>query len=188
MPHPLIKGGTSLLNAGAILDSVGVHEGAIVADLGCGGMGHFVAPTARSVGPKGHVYAVDIQKAVLHNVESRLQFQKIANVSTVWSNLEKVGSAKIPDHSCDFAFLVNVLFQNKDHSAILLEARRLLKETTGHLSVIEWKKSASPIGPPLDFRVDPATILTLGREAGLAYVRAFDPGVYHYGLIFRAHS
>lgn len=185
MIHPLIKGGTALLNAPDIIAAVGVHQGAVVADLGCGGAGHFVLPTAYAVGPSGHVYALDIQKSVLHNVESRLQIQRISNVSTQWSNLEKAGATQIPDHSCDFAFLINVLFQNKDHSAIVSEARRFLKPD-GVLAVIEWKKTASPFGPPLDFRVDSATIKVEAERAGFIFMRSFEPGVYHHGLLFKA--
>ncbi|MDO8490097.1 MAG: methyltransferase domain-containing protein [bacterium] len=186
MVHPLVKGGTALLNAPVILESVGVHQAAVVADLGCGGVGHFVAPTSFAVGSGGRVYAVDVQRTVLHNVESRLKMQNITNVTTLWSNLEHVGAAKIPDHSCDFAFLVNVLFQNKDHVAILKEAHRILKPGKGTLVVIEWKKSASLIGPPLDFRIDRATIQQQAQQIGCTFVREFDPGTYHYGLVFSA--
>lgn len=186
MVHPLVKGGTALLNAPAILEAVGVHQAAIVADLGCGGAGHFVAPTAHTVGKGGHVYAVDVQRTVLHNVESRMNLQNLLNVTTLWSNLETLGAVAIPDRSCDFAFLVNVLFQNKDHLTILKEAKRILKPESGILVVIEWKKAASPIGPPLDFRIDRATIEQLAQKAGYSLVRAFDPGTYHYGILLHA--
>lgn len=185
MIHPLVKGGTSLLDAQKIVEEVGVFQGAHVADLGCGGNGHFVSPTAVMVGKSGHVYALDIQKNVLHNVESRVQLQKIVNVSTIWSNLEKYTAATILEGSCDFAFLVNVLFQNSDYATILREAKRILKAGTGHLVVIEWKKTASPLGPPLDFRVDSATLVSLAEKEGYTLVRSFDPGVYHYGLLFK---
>ena len=185
MIHPLVKGGTSLLDAYKILEEVGVFQGAHVADLGCGGNGHFVSPTSVMVGKSGHVYALDIQKNVLHNVESRVQLQKITNVSTVWSNLEKYAAARIPEGTCDYAFLVNVLFQNTDYTTIVKEAKRILKADKGHLVVIEWKKAASPLGPPLDFRVDSATLVSSAEKEGYTLVRTFDPGVYHYGLLFK---
>ena len=89
MPETILRGGTALLDAEKILTRLGIAEGMIVADLGCGGGGHFVAPASRLVGRTGHVYAVDIQKAVLHTVESKLRLQHVTNVDLVWSDLEK---------------------------------------------------------------------------------------------------
>ncbi|MEK7619236.1 MAG: class I SAM-dependent methyltransferase [Patescibacteria group bacterium] len=184
MPETILRGGTALLDAEKILTRLGIAEGMIVADLGCGGGGHFVAPASRLVGRTGHVYAVDIQKAVLHTVESKLRLQHVTNVDLVWSDLEKLGAASIPSASCDLALVANVLFQNKDHAAILSEALRFIKQGT-ILAVLDWKKAASPLGPSLDLRIDPSVIKELGIKAGATFVDEFDPGAYHTCLVFR---
>lgn len=172
-----------MLDAIGIVSKLEVREGWTVADLGCGGSGLFVAPLARAVGKSGRVYAVDIQKSVLQVVESNMKFQKLENVTTVWSNLEQVGKADIPDSSCDYAMLINVLFQNSDHEAILKESSRILK-SGARLAVIDWKLVATPFGPPLTHRVSQDTVMTLAATSALQFVTGFDAGPYHYALVF----
>ncbi len=184
MVDTILRGGTALLDAQKILERLGIAEGMIVADLGCGGGGHFVAPAARLTGRSGHVYAVDIQKPVLHSVESKLRLQNITNVDLVWSDLEKLGAASIPSASCDLVLLANILFQNKNHAGILAEATRLTKHG-GLLAVVDWKKVASPLGPPLEYRIDSALVKDIATTANLSFVDEFDPGAYHYALVFK---
>jgi ubiquinone/menaquinone biosynthesis C-methylase UbiE len=180
----LIKGGTSLIDVPALLKRIGVNSGQIVADLGCGGGGHFVAPTAQLVGTAGHVYAVDIQKKVLNSLEAALRIQNIGNVKIVWSDLEKVGAADIPDKSCDVAILANVLFQNKNHPHIIQEASRLVHEG-GTVVVVDWKAIGGAFGPPQDIRVSPDTVRKISQDNGLIFVDLFDVGDYHYAAVFR---
>lgn len=179
----MLKGGTSVLDAQGIISKLEIHEGWIIADLGCGGSGLFVAPLARAVGNNGRVYAVDIQKNVLQIVESNMKFQNLENVSTVWTNLEKVGGADIQDAACDYAMLINVLFQNSDHESIIKESSRILK-TGARLAIIDWKLIATPFGPPLTHRIPQDTVMTLALSIGLQFLRSFDAGPYHYALVF----
>ncbi len=180
----MLKGGTSVLDAQGIVSKLSIHEGWTVADLGCGGSGLFIAPLARAVGKNGRVFAVDIQKNVLQVVESNMKFQNIDNVTLVWSDLEKVGKADISDASCDFAMLINVLFQNTNHESILKESARILKSGASFI-VIDWKMIATPFGPPLTHRVSQDTVMTLAIPLGLQFVNGFEAGPYHYALIFK---
>ncbi len=184
MESVILKGGTSLIDVPDLLGRVGVSSGQTVADLGCGGGGHFVAPTASLVGTSGLVYAVDIQKKVLNSLEATLKLQNIGNVKLVWSDLERVGAADIPDGSCDVAVLANVLFQNKNHHAIIQEASRVLKKG-GKLAIVDWKQTSSPFGPPPDLRVSQETVKTLADSLGLLFLDLFDVGAYHYGIVLQ---
>jgi ubiquinone/menaquinone biosynthesis C-methylase UbiE len=49
-----------------------IHESDIVADIGCG-PGFFTIPLAKLVGPKGKVYAVDIQKGMLDKLKTNAE-------------------------------------------------------------------------------------------------------------------
>src|SRR4030042_3326582 len=110
-----VPGGKELLNPQDLVQNkLGVTYGSKVADLGCGGAGYFVLQSAQQVGPQGVVYAVDILKPVLANVETRAKGLGFDNIKTLWSNLEKYGETKINDEEIDFTLLVNVLFQNKN--------------------------------------------------------------------------
>lgn len=183
MSEVILKGGTALIDVSDLLKKVDVGPGQVVADLGCGGGGHFVAPTAVTVGSSGLVYAVDIQKKVLNSLEASLKLQNIGNVKLVWSNLEDVGAADIPDNSCDIAFIANVLFQNDQHEAIMREAARIVLPG-GKLVVVDWKHYKTPFGPPDERRITSNRVKEIGSTIGLQSIQEFDVGAYHYAVVF----
>src|SRR5689334_18315143 len=51
----------------AIMGALGIYDGSSVADLGDGG-GWFTLRLARRVGPRGRVYAEDIQKEMIESM------------------------------------------------------------------------------------------------------------------------
>jgi len=178
-----VSGGTQFLKPQEVLAKVQLTEGMKVADLGCGNLGYFVIPAAKLIGKEGIAYAVDILKPVLEGVRSRAKLEGITNLETIWADLEKVGSTKIPDKSVDVAFLVNILFQNKKKDLILTEAARMLKKE-GKLIVIDWKKIGIPFGPPVSLRMDPELIKGLAAKIDLKLVEQTEFGDYFWGLIF----
>lgn len=177
-------GGTELLNPETLLAELGLAPGMRVADLGCGGTGHFVLAASHIVGSTGLVYAIDILKSALTSVASRARGAGMSNVKTVWSNLEIVGAAKIPTGSLDAALLINNLFQSTKHREILQEAQRLLKPT-GLLLIVDWQVEGGHFGPPAEQRVAPDTIKKIALEIGFQSVKDFQAGTHHYGLILK---
>ena len=140
-----------------MLGEVGVAEGMTVADLGCGSHGFFVFQASKMIGDKGVVFAVDIQKSVLEAIDSKIRLDNVSNVKTVRANLEIVGTARtaIPDSSLDRDFLI-----------------------------VEWKKTAAPLGPSVDRRVLQEVARQCAEAAGLILEKNFDAGLYHYGMVF----
>ena len=178
-----ITGGNALLDVNFILDKVKVGEKTIVADLGSGSSGHFVFPTAKIVGKNGKVYAVDILKTNLENIEKRSKVENFDNVEAVWSDLEIFGATKIEAGSLDVAMLVNTLYQSSKRVEIIREAARMLKKN-GKLVIVEWKNTASPLGPPVEERVKIDSLKAGGPKLGLNLEEEFEAGPYHFGLIF----
>ncbi|MDP2812304.1 MAG: methyltransferase domain-containing protein, partial [bacterium] len=179
-----VFGKSELLDAGKILGEVlGLSTGKIVADLGAGG-GMFSLQSARLVGAPGQVYAVDILKTVLSDIDSKARMSGLHNIKTIWSNLEVVGAAKINDGLLDFALAVNVLFQSKKHYEIMAEASRLLK-SGGKLLIIDWSNSNSGLTPSSDRRVNPDKMTEICSQLGLILEQQFRAGQYHFGMIFR---
>jgi len=175
-------GGNELISAD-VFGRLGVESGMAVGDLGCGNLGFFSVPAAKMVGKDGVVYAVDILKSVLEAVATRARQEGLANLQTVWSNLEIVGATKIPADSLDVAMLHNMLFQSVKDDQVIKEAARLLK-VGGRLMIIDWLKVATPFGPPMTDRTDKEQIKSSGLSAGLRLVEEFEAGPYHYGLLF----
>jgi len=178
-------GGNQLLDSREILENkVGLGYGNVVADLGCGPKAYFTFQSARMVGDKGLVYAVDVQKQVLSSVESHAKTQGLDNIRTVWTDLEIKGATKIQESSLDLAILNNVLFQSTNMPEMIKESIRLIKNG-GKLLVVDWKKMGAPLGPKMDLRVDPEKVKELCEVFGLKLEKEFEAGPYHFGLIFK---
>ncbi len=180
-----VPGGNELLNPWDLIkNKLGVTYGSKVADLGCGGAGYFVLQAAQIVGPEGIVYAVDILKSALSNVETRAKLLGLNNIKTIWSDLEKYGATKIHNDSVDFVILTNVLFQNKHHGNILKEAARLTKKD-GKILVVDWQEGRFPIGPSPQIKVPVNQVIDLAEALNLKLEKQFEAGKFHYGLVFR---
>lgn len=172
-----------LLNPQQLLErELELKFGYQVADMGCGGAGYFTLPTARLVGSRGKVYAVDILKTALEGVLSKAHLDNLLNVEAVWSDIERVGVTKIPAGTLDAALLINIMFQSRKNEHIMQEVHRLLK-AEGKLLVVDWKVEPTPFGPPQANRLSPQAITTLATKIGFSIVKEFDAGPYHYGLV-----
>ncbi len=176
-------GGNTLIDANLIMAKAQVADKMRVADLGCGSSGHFVFPAAGLVGKKGIVYAVDILRTVLETVDKQARVENLANIKTIWSNLEIFGATKIEAGSLDVALLINTLYQSHKRAEILRESIRMLKKN-GKLVVVEWKNIAAPFGPPSEERVKKELLDNAAKKLGLREESEFEAGQYHYGLIY----
>lgn len=181
------SGESILLDAEKILSHLKITEGMCVGELGCGGRGHFVFPAVRLVGSKGKVYAIDVVKTVLAAIEHESREQHWFNIITVWSDLESVGAARVPERTLDRATLINVLFQVQNHEAVLRETRRLLKPQSS-LLVVDWKPESAPFGPHPTSRIPKERVVGLANNLGFILTEDFAAGPHHYGLTFTLKS
>ncbi|HWR00183.1 MAG TPA: methyltransferase domain-containing protein [Candidatus Methylomirabilis sp.] len=180
----ILRSGTELINPFNVLERVGIRERMRVADLGCGALGHFVFPAAQLVGPKGTVYAVDIQREVLDLVGRRAKEERLQNVMPVWSDIDVYRAAHIPDGELDMTLLVNNLFLSQNRPSLVKEMARLTKKG-GKVAIIEWKTIATPIGPPSDQRIPKEDATKLMGIPEFSFLEEFDAGGSHYGLLFQ---
>lgn len=170
-----------LIDTDLIINKLKISEGMRVADLGCGLHGHFIFPIAQLVGNSGAVYAVDILKVVLDNIQKQARVKNIKNIKTIWTNLETFGAAKIESNTIDIVLLINTLYQSGKRSEIIREATRLLK-TDGKLFVADWKDVSC--GPPKECKVDLNLLKSTIKTAGFRSKEEFDLGPYHFGMIY----
>lgn len=160
-----------------------LHKGDRVADIGAGS-GHFSFAIARAIAPDGRVFAVEIQKALAERVAREARDTKLANVETLWGDLESERGIRIADDSLDAVVLANVLFQVKDKHRALKEVFRMLR-MGGKLFVIDWSDSHGGIGPHTKDVVVESAAKDVVTKAGFTYERTFPTGTHHYGLAFR---
>lgn len=174
---------SALLDPLLALQHLELREGMRVADLGCGGHGHFVFPLAASVGPNGIVYAVDILKTALASIESRARHEGVRQVIPVWTDLEVIDAPGIEPGTIDRAVIVNALSQAKNPEVMMRRAARLLKQS-GKLMAIEWRPEHTFFGPPIEQRLMPTRLSEIASSAGLQAKEQFAPGQHHYAFVF----
>jgi ubiquinone/menaquinone biosynthesis C-methylase UbiE len=180
--NPLNNQTSQIIDREAIIRAVEARSGMQIAEFGCGAIGNFVFPLAKAVGTNGRVYAIDILKAVLENIEKKVEAENASNVKAVWSDIEVFGAAKIDPGALDRGLFVNTLYQMKKRSEALREASRLLKKG-GRLIISEWKESPSPLGPPAGSRLKRDELVMAARKIGYTELKNFDAGKFHYGLV-----
>lgn len=176
--------GAALIDPNKILEKVKLDVGARVADFGCGRTGHVIFSLAPLIGEKGVIYAVDILKDVLESIKSQAKAAGLANIHTVWSDLEKPGAAAVPEASLDAGFFINVMFMIKNRESALCEAARLLKDD-GYLIVVDWQKNIGPLGPKTEQMVDLQELVNAAKKAGFEPVDKAVVGEYHFCQIFK---
>lgn len=176
--------GKELIDPYKVLNEAGIATGMTVADFGCGTLGHYALPAARLVGPAGRVLCVDILKSVLEGVQSRVKLEGITNLETVWGDLERDGGVKIGDGIVDIGLIINNLFMSQQKQQFVREALRMVKPG-GRVVVVDWKTTGVAFGPSVSMRVTPEDARQLMESAGLMFEKDFEPGQYHYGMVFK---
>lgn len=169
------------INPEAVIEMLELEKGIVVADFGCGS-GYFSLPIARKIGTEGVVYSLDILPQSLESIESQAKTAGLTNITTKRANLEKPGGSKLPDASCDWVIMKDMLYQNKQKELVLAEARRVLKET-GKALVIEWNTADSSIGPDKSLRVAKEALVEIIQKSELGVLKEIPISNFHYGLI-----
>lgn len=109
------------------LRKIGIRAGQVVLDFGCG-VGHYTIPTAKVVGNKGIVYAVDKEQQALNKLKQRAGALDLKNIKIVKTSGEI--QLYLENESIDIVLLYDVLhYLRKDQREKLYhEVCRLLKQ------------------------------------------------------------
>lgn len=139
-----------------IVERSGIALGMTVMELGCGS-GAYTTFMARAAGEQGKLYAVDIQPAMLRQLERKLDEAENQDIKNV--ELKEASAYELPfaDDFFDLAYMVTVLMEIPDKGRALREVRRVLKPG-GILAVTEYFPD-----PDYPFR---STVIKLGRREG----------------------
>lgn len=126
------------------LDALGDLKGATVADIGAGS-GYMTVRLAERVGRGGRVYANDLQPEMLQMLSSRLEREKIENVTLVRGALD---TPNLPAGAIDLAIMVDVYHEFSQPQKMLGGLREAIKPG-GRLVLLEYRKEdpSIPIRP-----------------------------------------
>ena len=169
------------LNPSEIIAQTGLMQGQVVADLGCG-HGFYVIPAAQMVGSTGTVYAVDMLSDKLAATISIANQFGYRNVRVVQADLTQPIQGIAP-HSCDLVIVGNILHQISKKESLVSNIYKILK-SPGHVIAIEWKRAATPFGPPLDNRLDQQQLETILQGAGFRKEKNIQADDYHYAVMY----
>ena len=107
----------------------------MVADIGAG-VGYFTWRLAARVGPRGTVYAVDIQQGMLDQLRQNMAARKLANYQAI---LGAVDDPHLPAGRIDMALLADV-YHEFSQPQKMLRAIRAALAPDGRMVLLEYRK------------------------------------------------
>jgi SAM-dependent methyltransferase len=162
-----------------IMDTLGIAEGSLVADIGAGG-GWFTIRLARRVGASGIVFAEDIQPQMLEATMRRVAREGLGNVRRVLGTAE---DPRLPAGTLDAVLIVDTYHELDNPDAMLRNIAKSLKPQ-GRVGVVDFKRDGLGPGPALEDRVDPDQVVRDAEAAGLRLVRHETFLPYQFMLVF----
>jgi ubiquinone/menaquinone biosynthesis C-methylase UbiE len=118
----------------AMLDSLKIPSGATVADVGAG-VGYHSIRLARRVGPKGIVYAADVQPEMLRMLSDNAREARVTNIKPIRCTQTDTG---LPEGAIDLILMVDVYHECSDPEAVLQGFLKSLKPG-GRLVLVEFR-------------------------------------------------
>ncbi len=163
-------------DARELWNRVGLRPGMTVVDVGAGS-GFYTFPASERVGPTGRVFAVDVSHELIDLIRERSAERHRSNIEALVSRPDQV---PLPSNLADRVLLANVL--HGVPPATVAEAVRILRPG-GRLVDVDWKKEATPGGPPVEHRLAAAEARRTLEGYGLETGAEWDLGPYHYALM-----
>jgi predicted methyltransferase len=155
-----------------VIQALALKPDALVADIGAG-TGYFAARLANML-PKGTVYAVDVEPAMVKYLGERAQREGLANLKPVAG---APADPRLPA-KVDLLLFVDVYHHIENRERYFRDAAASLKPG-GRLAIIDFRLD-SPKGPPKNARVAPERVKAELTKAGyvLKNEHAFLPNQY----------
>ena len=164
-----------------LIEALDIRPGQVVCDMGCGN-GFYTLELARRVGPRGLVYAVDVQPEMLHMLAERLAREGVRNVRPV---LGTPIDPRLPKALVDLVLCVDV-YHEFSHPEAMLERIRESLAADGQLVLAEFRGEdpAVPIKPL--HKMTKAQVRAELEPAGYVLDRQFDRLPWQHLLFFKA--
>ncbi|NSW92441.1 MAG: methyltransferase domain-containing protein [Firmicutes bacterium] len=163
-----------------ILKKLGLKEGDVVANIGCG-IGYFSIPAADIVGSKGIVYAMDVELETVEETQRRAAENGMTNIRPI---VTAEYDMKVGDSTVSFAFACLVLHEVEDRVRFIREIKRILKGN-GKIVIVEWIKKESDWGLHVGQKLEISYVTQILQDCGFKSVSTTDINEYFYAVVAR---
>ena len=141
-----------------VIEALALSPTSSIADIGAG-TGYFSIRLAQAV-PRGLVYAVDIEPAMLEHIRKRSAAANLAHVVTV----QATGTSPKLPKPVDVVIVVDTYHHLPSRPTYFSDLRKSLAPA-GRVAIIDFRKDA-PEGPPPEFRFEADQIIGEMAQAG----------------------
>jgi predicted methyltransferase len=146
-----------------VMDTLKLHPGSNVADIGAGG-GWFSVRAARRVSPGGTVFAEDINPHAVDAIHDRAAREKLPNIAAV---LGTPDDPRLPADSLDAALMLRV-YHEVAHPPTLLANLRNSMKSGGLFGVIDHPGNGS------DHGINADVVIAEVQRSGFRFVKQYD--------------
>jgi ubiquinone/menaquinone biosynthesis C-methylase UbiE len=148
-----------------VVAALKLQPGQTVADIGAG-TGLLDVPLARAVGPRGRVYAVEIDAGFFPEIRKRAAAAQVTNVETV---LGKFTDPALPVKSVDLALFHDVIHHVENRAAYIRTLAAYLAPA-GRIVVIDYEGGKGPHREQPELEVTRQQLAGWMKDAGLAEI------------------
>lgn len=165
-----------------VITALKLKEGEVIADLGAGS-GYFTFRLAHHVGDSGRVYAVDVSPAMVVHLNRRIRDLKAKNVVSI---LAAPDDPLLAEASVDRFFICDTWHHIEKHDRYLALLKKMLKPG-GQVVMVDFKKIETPVGPPLEMRIDRDDLVKEMVTNGFKVTAEHTFLPYHYFIVFKVN-
>ena len=157
-----------------------LREGQVVADVGAGS-GYYTVLLRAAVGPRGRVYATDIQPEMLALIRRKIETRRLSNVELV---LGTPTESRLPDGAIELALMVDVYHELAQPQLFLQSLKRALKPD-GRLVLIEFRKESASVPIREEHKMTVREARMELEAEGYRFERVIDVLPWQHILVFR---
>jgi len=125
------------------LNFMGLRDGDIVAEIGCGN-GYYTLQVAPRIAPHGAVFAVDVQQGMLDLMQARREEAGIKNVYPILGTFD---DPMLPPGKADWILLVDAYHEFSEPEAMLARMKESLAPG-GRVALLEYRAEQDPATIP----------------------------------------
>ena len=166
-----------------LLDALQIRPGDVIADIGAGS-GYLTFRLAKRAGPKGKVFAVDIQPEMLALIRQRMKASGVTNIELIQGTET---DPKLPANSTDLILMVDVYHEFSYPWEMTTAMVRALKPG-GRLIFVEYRKEDPDVPIKLVHKMTERQVLKEMSPHPLTWVKTLGILPRQHIIVFKKNA